>query len=97
MAKTISLDKNKIEFAHIFTGEEDPNKFWKQLKAFKKDRKIIECVISTTPIIAGVASQGGVQVAQIKMVPSAFIVWETTQEEVDTFLFNFKMGIKPNA
>ncbi len=96
MSKTISLN-NKIEFAHIFTGEDDPNKFWHQLQNFKKGRKIIECVISTTPIIAGVIQQGTAQVAQIKMVSSAFIVWETTQEEVDTFLFNFKMGIKPNA
>jgi hypothetical protein len=85
------MSEQKIDFAYVFAGE-DPNNFYKELTDFKKGKVIKECHISVSQVMIGVIGDGrGGQIAQMKAVPCAFIVWETTQKEVDSFLFNLQM------
>lgn len=82
--------KDTIEFPYIIANE-DAIKFYNDLKDFCKDKNIVECHINITPIMAGFANVGGQQVAQMKLISSAFLVWSTTQIELDSFLFKQKM------
>jgi hypothetical protein len=94
-AKRVGLPtEKKIEYAYIFLGEMggDTNTFHQKLTAFKKGKVIKECIISTNAVMAGIVPDGkGGHLSNIVIVPSAYIVWETTQKEVDSFLFNLKM------
>ena len=65
---------------HIISHQ-DTQQFYNLLQKFKADKKIIREIITTSAVLVGV--QGGA--ANMIIVPSCYLEFETTQEEAKLF------------
>lgn len=67
-------------------AEQDSVKLEKTISEFIKGKKVITIVWNCTPVMMGGQMGRGQLQANIVIVPTCYIRWETTQKEYETFL-----------
>ena len=78
------METKKIILPHVIASDA-PEHFLRDLNNFKSGKTIVKEIISTSAIIAGVQQAHGGAVGITKIVISAYLEFECTDEEAKQF------------
>ena len=89
-----SMEKNNLKKVCHVIAHDNPMEFMRMLNEFCKGKKSVWYKINSTPIVTGMLNTPSGPVAQMKIITSAYLEWECTEEDFASFIFEQKTLLK---
>jgi hypothetical protein len=88
------IEKPLIRASHVIANE-DSYQLHKDVEGFIKDKPNVTTLKNSTPVVAGMTMMGKQPVANMKVIVTCLVEWDSTEENFRLFRKRLELTGKP--